>query len=160
VHGLSTQMSAGCAAGLIRKCKLCYINYKCRSELDECNRKYGFIVIGLYSISGISASEAWIGASDGSVFHTTNAGTTWTLIPMPNPVTTFINVIHFFNQKFRFYNRRPCIIKLVLLTGQRMQDQLECIRYSGSFWFTWQDWIIHIGAIDTGISGFGTTLPP
>jgi len=60
------------------------------------------LFIGLYSICGISASEAWIGASDGSVFHTTNAGTTWTLIPMPNPVTTFINVIHFFNQNSGF----------------------------------------------------------
>ncbi len=58
--------------------------------------------IGLYSICGISASEAWVGASGGSVYHTTNGGTNWSIVVMPSPQTQFIDVIHFFNQNTGF----------------------------------------------------------
>lgn len=53
---------------------------------------------GLYTISGISATEAWVGASDGGLYHTTNAGGTWTFVTLPTPATPFVDVVHFFNQ--------------------------------------------------------------
>ena len=58
--------------------------------------------IGLYSICGVSANEAWVGADDGSVFHTTNGGTNWNFVILPSPLTPFIDVIHFFNQNTGF----------------------------------------------------------
>lgn len=57
---------------------------------------------GLYSICGISATEAWAGVNDGSVYHTTNSGTHWTFVSMPSPVTAFVDVIHFYNQNTGF----------------------------------------------------------
>lgn len=57
----------------------------------------GSSTFGLYTISAISATEAWVGANDGGVYHTTNAGSHWTMINLPSPVTPFVDVIHFFN---------------------------------------------------------------
>lgn len=57
---------------------------------------------GLYSICGISATEAWAGASDGGLYHTTNTGANWIFITLPNPTTPFIDDIHFFNQSTGF----------------------------------------------------------
>jgi hypothetical protein len=58
--------------------------------------------VGLYSICGISATEAWVGANDGSVYHTTNSGSHWSYVSLPSPVTQFIDAIHFFNQNTGF----------------------------------------------------------
>jgi len=57
---------------------------------------------GLYTVAGISANEAWVGASDGGVYHTTNGGTNWTFVTLPSPVTPFVDVIHFFNANTGF----------------------------------------------------------
>lgn len=57
---------------------------------------------GLYTVCGISATEAWVGASDGGVYHTTNGGTNWTFVTLPSPATAFVDVIHFFNQNIGF----------------------------------------------------------
>jgi len=52
---------------------------------------------GLYTISALSADEAWVGASDGGVYHTTNGGAHWAFVTLPSPVTPFVDIIHFFN---------------------------------------------------------------
>jgi hypothetical protein len=57
---------------------------------------------GLYTIAGISVTEAWVGASDGGVYHTTNGGTNWTFFTLPTPMTPFVDIIHFFNQNTGF----------------------------------------------------------
>ena len=58
--------------------------------------------IGLDAICGISALEAWVGASNGSVYHTINGGINWAQVTMPLPYTPFVDAIHFFNQNTGF----------------------------------------------------------
>lgn len=60
------------------------------------------LLLGLFSVCGINANEAWVGASNGNIYHTTNTGGNWIQVTMPNLTPTFIDVIHFFNQNTGF----------------------------------------------------------
>jgi hypothetical protein len=61
----------------------------------------------LYSISGISDVEAWVGGGDGNLYHTINSGANWELVALPEPAPSFIDAIHFFERNTGFVLGEP-----------------------------------------------------